>query len=363
MALQSGEQSIDLLHSQTHIWNHIFSFINSMSLKCAIQLQIPDIIERHGAPMLLSELVQALSINKERSHFVFRLMRILVHSGFFVKQKVSTIGDDNEEESEGYLLAPASRFLLKEEPLSIRPFLLAMLDPILMDPWQHMSKWFQNNDVTPFHTAHGKMIWDLAGHEPKLNHFFNEAMASDARLVTSVILKHCGSAFEGLNSIVDVGGGTGTVAKAIANAFPKLSCISFDLPHVVNGLVGTKNLSYIGGDMFQAIPKADAVFVKWILHDWNDEECLKILKRCKEAIPSKENGGKLIIIDMVVKNNEGGDDESLKTQLFFDMLMMALVTGRERNEKDWAKLFLDAGFSDYKITQILGLRSLIEVYP
>lgn len=262
MALQSGEQSIDLLHSQTHIWNHIFSFINSMSLKCAIQLEIPDIIERHGAPMLLSELVQALSINKERSHFVYRLMRILVHSGFFVKQKVLTTGEDIEEESEGYLLAPASRLLLKEEPLSIRPFLLAMLDPILMDPWQHMSKWFQNDDVTPFHTAHGKMFWDLAGQEPKLNHFFNEAMASDARLVTSVILKHCGNAFEGLNSIVDVGGGTGTVAKAIANAFPKLSCISFDLPHVVNGLVGSKNLSYIGGDMFKAIPNADAVLVK-----------------------------------------------------------------------------------------------------
>ena len=103
------------------------------------------------------------------------------------------------------------------------------------------------------------------------------------------------------------------------------------------------------------------MFTQSILHDWNDDECIKILKQCKEAIPSKENGGKLIIIDMVVKNSEGGD-ESLKIQLFFDMLMMALATGRERNEKDWTKLFLDAGFSDYKITQILGLRSLIEVY-
>ncbi|GKE99714.1 trans-resveratrol di-O-methyltransferase-like protein, partial [Tanacetum coccineum] len=65
MALQNGEHSKDLLHSQAHIWNHIFSFINSMSLKCAIQLQIPDIVNSHGAPMLLSELVEALSIDKE----------------------------------------------------------------------------------------------------------------------------------------------------------------------------------------------------------------------------------------------------------------------------------------------------------
>ncbi|KAL7604406.1 trans-resveratrol di-O-methyltransferase [Lactuca sativa] len=362
MSLLNDEQSTNLLHSQAHIWNHIFSFINSMSLKCAIQLQIPDIINRHGAPMLLSELVEALSINKERAHFVYRLMRILVHSGFFIKQSICTTGDHKEEEREGYLLAPASRFLLKEEPLSISPFLLAMLDPILMDPWQHLSKWFQNDDVNPFHTAHGRNLWDFAGHDPNLNQFFNEAMGSDARLVTSLVLKHSTNVFERLNSIVDVGGGTGTVAKAIAEAFPDMTCISFDLPHVVDGLVGSKNLSFLGGDMFESIPKADAVLVKWILHDWSDEECIKILMQCKEAIPSKENGGKVIIIDMVLKNGEG-DKELLETQLFFDMLMLTLTTGRERSEKNWAKLFVDAGFSDYKITPILGLRSLIEVYP
>ncbi|KAJ9563676.1 hypothetical protein OSB04_008836 [Centaurea solstitialis] len=366
MALQNGESSSDLLHSQAHIWNHIFSFINSMSLKCAIQLQIPDIIHRHGVPMLLSELVEALSINKERSHFVYRLMRILVHSGFFLKQTVSmTKGDGEGEEKEVYLLAPASRLLLKEETLSMRPFLLAMLDPILVDPWQHMSKWLQNDeDSCPFHTAHGRTFWDFAGQDPKLNRFFNEAMASDARLVTNVILKHSRGAFEGINSIVDVGGGTGIVAKSIAKVFPKLNCISFDLPHVVNGMEGSENLSYVGGDMFEAIPKADAVLVKWILHDWNDEECIKILKRCKEAIPSKKNGGKVMIIDMVVMKDRGEGDKSLETQFFFDMLMMALATGKERTEKEWKKLLVDdAGFSDYKITPILGLRSLIEVYP
>ncbi|CAH1423819.1 unnamed protein product [Lactuca virosa] len=114
--------------------------------------------------------------------------------------------------------------------------------------------------------------------------------------------------------------------------------------------------------MFEAIPKADAVLLKWILHDWSDEECIKILMRCKEAIPSKENGGKLIIIDMVVKTHKE-DNNLLMTQLYFDMLMMTVLTGKERSEKEWAKLLLDADFRDYKITPILGLRSLIEVYP
>ena len=102
---------------------------------------------------------------------------------------------------------------------------------------------------------------------------------------------------------------------------------------------------------------------QWILHDWNDEECVKILKKCKKAITS--NGGKtgkVIIIYMIMENKKG-NEESIDTQLFFDMLMMVLATGKERDEKEWAMLFQEAGFTDYKITPILVLRSLIEVYP
>lgn len=89
---------------------------------------------------------------------------------------------------------------------------------------------------------------------------------------------------------------------------------------------------------------------------------MKILQRCKEAITRNNKKGKVIIIDMMIESQKG-DEESTETQLFFDMLMMVLVSGKERNKKEWAKLFFDAGFSDYKITPVLGLRSLIEVYP
>ena len=114
--------------------------------------------------------------------------------------------------------------------------------------------------------------------------------------------------------------------------------------------------------MYTSISNWNSNCKQWILHDWSDEERVKILKRCREAIPSKEKGGKVIIIDMMMKNQKG-DSKSRETQLFFDMLMMVMVTGKEREEKEWEKLFLDAGFSHYKITPILGLRSLIEVYP
>lgn len=68
--------------------------------------------------------------------------------------------------------------------------------------------------------------------------------------------------FEGVSSLVDVGGGTGKVAKAIADAFPNMKCTVFDLPHVVAGLQDTENLNYLGGDMFVAIPPAGAILLK-----------------------------------------------------------------------------------------------------
>ncbi|KAH7577003.1 hypothetical protein ACOSQ2_002295 [Xanthoceras sorbifolium] len=359
--LGNGEHDSELLQAQAHVWNHIFNFINSGSLKCAIQLGIPDIIHKHAKPMTLTHLVSALPIHPTKTRCVYRLMRILVHSRFFALQKVIK-NDQEEEEEEGYVLTDACKILLKDHPLSVTPFLLAMLDPIFLKPWDCISTWFGNDNHTPFETAHGKTFWEYVGQEPKLNHFFNEAMASDSRLATSVLIHKCKDVFVGLKSLVDVGGGTGTVSKAIAKAFPHLDCIDFDLPHVVADLQDEANIKYVGGDMFVAIPPADAILLKWILHDWNDEECVKILKKCKEAIASSGTTGKVIIIDMMMENKTG-DEQSMETQLFFDMLLMVLLTGKERNEKEWAKLFLEAGFSDYKIIPILGLRSLIEVYP
>ncbi|KAM3381528.1 hypothetical protein P3S68_007101 [Capsicum galapagoense] len=288
-----GEKTREVLAAQAHIWNHTFNFINSMSLKCAIQFGIPDIIHSHGRPMTLSNLVDALPINNNNAKIqdcVYGLMRILIHAGFFIQENEARI-----------------------------PFLQLQLDPIMMNPWHYLSKWFQNEDSTPFLTAHGKPLYEYAEKEPKFSCLFNEDMATDAQFVASVMTEHCKGVFEGLKSLVDVGGGNGALTKAITDAFPQINFTVFDLPHIIEGLEGCRNLRYVGGDMFKSIPSADAILLKWILHNWNDEECIKILKRCKEAIPNKENGVRLIIIDMVMDHNL--DHKSYETQLFKDMLM------------------------------------------
>jgi trans-resveratrol di-O-methyltransferase len=358
MDLVYGEGVGELFQVQCHLYKHIFGYIDSMSLKCAIQLGIPDIIHNHGQPITLPELVSKLHIHPKKSNCVHRLMRLLVHSGFFTKTKVH---ENQEDDEEVYTLTPSSRLIIKDKVTSLSPFVQAMLDPVLVSPWQFLGDWFQGNELTPFEKAHGMGMWDYCNQSPEFNNIFNEAMASDSRLM-SLVVKDYKSIFDGLGSLVDVGGGTGTVAKIISEEFPHMICTVFDLPHVVANLTDSQNLKYVGGDMFQSIPSADAVMFKWILHDWSDEECVNILKRCKEAITSKGKEGKVIIIDVVI-NQEKDEHDVTKTKLLFDALMMVLLTGKERNKKEWEKLFLEAGFSHYKIVSSFGMKSLIEVYP
>lgn len=101
---------------------------------------------------------------------------------------------------------------------------------------------------------------------------------------------------------------------------------------------------------------------QWILDCWSFENCVKILKNCKRAIPGREEGGKVIIIDMVMVSPEQ-DNETFDVQISSDMEALLLLRGEERTEEEWAKLFREAGFTSYKIFPVLGARSLIELYP
>ena len=87
--------------------------------------------------------------------------------------------------------------------------------------------------------------------------------------------------------------------------------------------------------------------MQWILHDWSDE-CVKILKRCKEAITYEKDGGRVIIIDLVMGLNSSYQNSST-TQLYFNMMMMTTCGGAGRGEQEWREIFNDAGFKNYKI--------------
>jgi hypothetical protein len=85
------------------------------------------------------------------------------------------------------------------------------------------------------------------------------------------------------------------------------------------------------------------------------------LEQCKKAIPSREEGGKVIIIEILLGPYMG--PIMYEAQLLMDMLMMVNTRGRQRGENDWRKIFTKAGFTDYKIVKKIGARGVIEVYP
>ncbi|KAI3927322.1 hypothetical protein MKW98_008024 [Papaver atlanticum] len=360
----TSQEEIELIQAHTHIWKYAFEYASSMSLKCVVELGIPDILHSHGKPMTLSTLADALSLPSGRVDPLNRLMRFMVHSGFFATQ---SLGENQEQQ--GYILTATSRLLVKVNSNTMASVVLFMVDPFLVSSLHTLSTWFQGSESTPFAAAHGTKVWNVLEQNPEFGKKFHDAMANDSCVLMSVILNEGKGVFNNLKSLVDVGGGTGTTAHAVVGAFPHLDCMVLDLPNVVADLQGTANVVFIGGDMFESIPRADAVLMKFILHDWSDKDCVRILKRCREAIPSREQGGKVIIIDAVIeedkKKKQEAEDDSIitETQLLFDIMMMAFVDGKERTEKEWEKLFIDSGFTDYKITRVQGFRSFIEVYP
>ncbi|KAL2959084.1 hypothetical protein AAZX31_18G247100 [Glycine max] len=348
----NGRNASEIFQGQTLLYKHLYAFIDSMCLKCIVELGIPDIIHNHGQPITLPELVSILQIPPAKVSQVQSLMRYLEHNGFFERVRI--------HEKEAYALTAASELLVKSCELSLAPMIEFVLDPTLSNSFHQLKKWVYEKDLTLFDISLGSHLWDFLNKNPALNKSFNEAMASDSQMM-NLALRDCNWVFQGLEFIVDVGGGTGTTAKIICEAFPNLKCIVFDRPQVIENLSGSNNLTYVGGDMFKSIPKADVILLKWILHNWTDKDCIKILKNCKEAISNNGKRGKVIIIDVVINEKE---DEHKVTELKLVMdITMACVNGKERNEEEWKKLFMEAGFQDYKIFPLTKYLSVIEIYP
>ncbi|CAL5075624.1 unnamed protein product [Urochloa decumbens] len=353
----------ELLQASIDLTHHALSYVKSMALRCAVQLGVADAIRRAGGEASVDGLAAALSLAPTKLPHLRRVMRVLAASGVFAE----AAGD-----GEGYRLTPVSTLLLTDAGgdgcRSLQQLARFELSPFCVSPVTNLAEWFTKDDdaesETSFAMTFGMDFWGFCGRNQGLSEFFNGAMACDSRLVMDAVVHEMGGIFDGVTSMVDVAGGTGGAAKAVAAAFPHIKCTVLDLPHVVEGIPADDDgrVEFVAGDMMDFIPQADALLLKSVLHDWSDENCLNILKRCKEAICCREQGGKLIIIDVVV-GSSSSRATCHETQLLFDLFISTMVQGRERDEKEWSKLFKGAGFSHYKVTSMLDIRSVIEVFP
>jgi O-methyltransferase domain len=97
-----------------------------------------------------------------------------------------------------------------------------------------------------------------------------------------------------------------------------------------------------------------------VLHDWVDDDCIRILKRCKEAIEPKKDGSKVIVVDIIHGDN---DLQSTETGFLFDILMMSCRGSKERCKQEWHDIILSAGYSGYEVHPALGVHSVMELFP
>lgn len=359
------ESEEEELQGQAEAWKCTFAFAESLAVKCVVLLGIPDMIAREGprATLSLGEIVAKLPTESPDAACLFRIMRFLVAKGIFRASKSAREGGAFETR---YGLTPASKWLVKGRELSMAPMLLMQNDETTLAPWHHFNECVLEGGVA-FQKANGAEIWSYASDHPDFNNLFNNAMACNARIVMKAILsKYQG--FHSLNSLVDVGGGTGTAVAEIVRAYPFIRGINYDLPHVVATASSLSGVQHVGGDMFETVPTGDAIFMKWIMHDWNDEDCIKILKNCRKAIPDT---GKVIIVDVVLDADQGDNTDKKRKKAVdpivgtvFDLVMVAHSSGgKERSEKEWKRILLEGGFSRYNIIEIPALQSVIEAFP
>lgn len=360
----AASSSPELVQAHVELWNLTYSYLKSMALQCAVELGIPNAIHRSGGAASLPDLLANLPVPQARKPYLPRLMRFLVVTGVLALDAPVATGDSGM-----YRLTPLSRLLVDDARAngctSLAPFVLAQTNRYHVGAAMHLSEWFKggrDDDDTPFRMAHGTDQWDAWRRDPQVNKVFMDGLGSDSQLTLDFVVTRCGEVFDGVGTLVDVGGGNGSTARAIARAFPHIRCSVLDLPHVIGDIQPSDDVQYIVGDMMSSIPPADAVLLKHVLHDWNDEDCVKILTQCKKAILSeKPSGGKVIIIDTVV--GSPANDIMFQAQVTFDLNMMVTTPGKERDEHEWRNIFMAAGFRHHKTRPVLGFLSIIELYP
>ncbi|MEJ2862043.1 methyltransferase [Actinomycetospora flava] len=182
-----------------------------------------------------------------------------------------------------------------------------------------------------FDTHFGVDWWSYLGSHPRRAQVFDRAMGNRARQIGAAAV----AAYDlsGVRRLVDVGGGQGHLVAAVTDRYPGVHAVVFDRPEVVAGapeVVGER-AEAVGGDFFTAVPAgADCYVLSSVIHDWNDEDAVTILRRIREAM---DPAGRLLVLETVLPE---GDEPHMGKLL--DILMLALVGGRERTEREYAAL-------------------------
>ncbi|GLJ06805.1 hypothetical protein SUGI_0048780 [Cryptomeria japonica] len=322
-----------------------------MALNAVIQLNIADIIWQNGLnnPLSATEISSKIptiapSSSSSSSENLQRIMRMLASYSVF-KEIVSI--DSNGVSQRLYSLTEVGKTLVKDEMgLSYGSYVLQHHQKALLDAWPMLHGAVLDPTQEPFRQVHGKPAYEFYGDDGDSNELMRTAMASVSVPFMKTLLNSY-DGFDGVHTLVDVGGSSGFCLHMIIQKHVHMRGINFDLPHVIDGAPSYQGVTNVGGDMFNSIPSGDTIFMKWILTTWSDEKCIQILKHCYNALP--EIGGKVIACEPVLPKHTDNSQRT-RTLLEGDIFAMAVYSsgGKERTEEEFMNLGISAGFSKLK---------------
>ncbi|XWS48711.1 hypothetical protein CRYUN_Cryun13aG0099900 [Craigia yunnanensis] len=346
--------------AQQYAMQLVSASVMPMVLKAAVQLGVFDIIQRAGPGALLSPSQIASQLpsqnNPDAPLILDRILRLLASHSILTFSLVTN--DQDGRVVRLYGLAPVAKYFIRSPGGgSLSPLLDLYQEKAFIDVW------YQLKDVVlegglPFNRAHGMSAVEYVGKDARFGEIFKGSMIDYNNMFVGEMLR-CYKGFDGLNCLVDVGGGNGSILHRIVSKYPAIKGINFDLPQIIEKSPSYPGIEHVAGDMLKSVPIGDAIFMKWILHGLDDKQCLKLLKNCYEALPVN---GKVIIVDMVIP--ESPDTNLLVKSVYqFDLFMVNLnESGKERTEKEFESLAKGAGFSHVRVACCAYSFSVVEFY-
>ena len=264
-----------------------------------------------------------------------------------------------------YSLTPAGDMLRSDHPGSLRSFML-MINEETTKAWRAAGTKSLSSGQSGFKEAFGKEWWAWHNEPSRATQMrqFDAAMRSlNADVSGALLIDWAPPAEDAL--VCDIGGGAGHMTAAMAHHYPKLKGIVFDQPKVVASstketlaeLGVSDRVSTVGGSFLEPLPAAlsscDAFYLKFILHDWADEECVSILSAIKAV--AKE-GSQIVTTDFIL-GVDGANMEMSKRNMDINMMAVNPPGAGERTFEEYAALFARAGFA--KPSQLVKLRDII----
>lgn len=307
----------------------LFGRWRSRILYAGARLGVFDALQ--GEPRSAGEVAGHLEVD---AHLLYRLMRAL-----------SAIGLLEEDDAHRFSLTGAGELLREDAEQSLKNFVLLQEGPEHYAIWQGLPEMVREGRQNGFLREFGEMAFDYAAHHAEYRAAFKRAMSSFSTVQSRQVLDALRDVdFSAIDHLCDIGGGQGHLLCSFLVRYPSLHGSVLDLPEVLENtdelwaprMNVADRCHYRGGDMFRTVPAADAYLLKLILHDWNDEECVRILSRAREAA---QPGARLFIVERIITPPGTAHFSKL-----YDIHMMCWGSGRERTEKEYAQLLENAGW-------------------